>query len=80
MSTCKDCAARRQMAREALYRAAVGEPAAIAEAAAHVIKGAAEIIGVKEKTGSAEMQSKRKTSGTAGTPPEVGNSEQEQIL
>lgn len=74
MSTCKDCAARRQMARDALYRAAVGE------AAAHVIKGAAEFIGVKEKTGSAEMQSKRKTSGTAGTPPEVGNSEQEQIL
>lgn len=73
MNGCKDCAERRKMARDALYRAAVGE------AVSHVIKGAAEIIGVKEKTGVAESKrATQKTSGAAGKQPEVGNSEQEQ--
>lgn len=54
------------MAREALYRAAVGE------AAAHVAKGAAEMVGLKPKT--ATQESKRRAaradrlenSGSAG--------------
>lgn len=47
---CKECAARARMAREALFSAKIGE------ALGHVAKGAAEIIGVKEKTGEAELK------------------------
>lgn len=47
---CKDCAARRKMARDALFKAK------LAEALGHVVKGAAEIVGVKPKTGAAEFK------------------------
>lgn len=46
---CPDCEARQRLARDALYRAKVGE------ALGHVVKGAAELVGLKEKTGSAEL-------------------------
>lgn len=46
---CPDCKARQQLARDALYRAKVGE------ALGHVVKGAAEMVGLKDKTGSAEL-------------------------
>lgn len=49
---CADCEARRKMARDALLRAKLGE------ALGHVVKGAAEIVGVKEKTGAAEYAEK----------------------
>lgn len=41
---CEECAERRRLARDALLRSATGE------AAAHVIKGAAEMTGLKRKT------------------------------
>jgi len=49
---CADCEARRKMAREALLSAKLGE------AMGHVAKGAAEIVGVKEKTGADELADK----------------------
>ncbi len=45
---CADCEARRKMARDALINARFGE------ALGHVVKGAAEMVGVKEKTGATE--------------------------
>lgn len=58
---CKDCAARARMARDALFSAKVGE------AVGHLAKGAAELVGIKEKTGEAELKAKsRKT--TPATP------------
>lgn len=59
---CKECAERRRLAREALLRSAVGE------AAAHVVKGAAEAVGIKRKSATAERKkavAKRKP-GAAG--------------
>lgn len=47
---CPDCEARRKLARDALYRAKVGE------AASHVVKGVSEALGLKEKTGEVELQ------------------------
>ncbi|TDR34666.1 hypothetical protein [Aquamicrobium defluvii] len=46
---CADCEARRKMAREALLNAR------FSEALGHVAKGAAEILGIKEKTGVEEL-------------------------
>ncbi|MDL5036848.1 hypothetical protein QRD40_10870 [Comamonas sp. Y6] len=46
---CTDCRARQQLARDALYRAKVGE------ALGHIAKGAAEMAGLKQKTGAAEL-------------------------
>ena len=63
---CKDCAARARMARDALFSAKVGE------AVGHLAKGAVELVGIKEKTGEAELAVKasksRKT--TPATPVE----------
>lgn len=50
---CPDCKARQQLARDALYQAKVGE------ALGHVVKGAAEMVGLKDKTGSAELAEQR---------------------
>lgn len=50
---CADCEARRKMARDALMSAKLGE------ALGHVAKGAAEIVGVKEKTGADELAAKK---------------------
>lgn len=49
---CPDCEARRQMARDALLRAKLGE------AVKQVAIGAVEMIGVKEKTGTDELADK----------------------
>lgn len=46
---CPDCEARRKMARDALYRAKVGETMA------HVANGVAEAVGLKPKTGVQEL-------------------------
>lgn len=50
MVDCKDCAARRKLARDALFKAKLGD------ALGHVAKGAAEALGLKEKTGSAALE------------------------
>lgn len=60
--SCKECEERRRLAREALLRSAVGE------AAVHVAKGAAEMVGIKKKTATADRkkaEAKRKP-GAAG--------------
>lgn len=54
---CKDCKARVKMAREALLGA---KPK---EALSHIAKGAAEIVGVKQKTGQAELDQKTEKTG-----------------
>lgn len=50
---CPDCRARQQLARDALFRAKVGE------ALGHIAKGAAEMAGLKEKTGASELESQQ---------------------
>lgn len=52
---CKDCEARRTLAREAWQKHN------FAEALKHVAKGAAEAVGVKEHTGEDELIEKRST-------------------
>lgn len=47
---CTDCKARRKLVRDAFMKAK------FAEAAGHMAKGAAEFVGLKEKTGSNELQ------------------------
>jgi len=47
---CPDCEARRKLARDALYRAKVGE------AVGHAVTGVAEMLGLKAKSGKAELQ------------------------
>ena len=77
--SCKDCEARRKLAREALLNAHIGQ------AVKHVAVGAAELTGLKEKTGTKELASKPKTkprktkprttkpnSGPAGSKPILG--------
>lgn len=49
---CPDCDARRRMARDALFNAKVGETLG------HVVTGAAEAVGLKEKTGAADEAAK----------------------
>lgn len=53
MSTCADCEARRKMARDALYKAKLGE------ALGHVVKGAAEMTGLVQKTAVSESAQKK---------------------
>lgn len=60
---CKDCAARAKMARDALFQAKIGE------ALGHLAKGAAELVGIKEKTGEAELKAKPRET-TPATPVE----------
>jgi len=64
---CIDCKARLKMARDALLNAK------FAESIVHMAKGAAEIVGIKEKTGAAELEAKspkrksvKKNPGAAG--------------
>lgn len=57
---CKPCQARRQLAREA---AADSRPL---EAAKHIAKGAAEALGLKTKTGEAELLRKRQSDRGGG--------------
>ena len=60
--SCKECEERRRLAREALLRSAVGE------AAVHVVKGAAEMAGIKKKTATADRKkaAAKRTAGAAG--------------
>ena len=60
---CPECKARREMARSALMRSAFGE------AASQVIKGAAEMLSLKEKTGAAEMEEKAQSKPLALSKP-----------
>lgn len=53
--SCKDCEARRAMLRDAVLQSK------IKEALGHAVKGVAEIVGLKPKTGEVERD-KRKTS------------------
>lgn len=59
---CKECAERRRLAREALLRSATGE------AIAHVAKGAAEAVGLKLKTATADRKKAdaKRNPGAAG--------------
>ena len=56
---CPDCEARRQMARDALFKAKLGE------SVAHVAKGFAEAAGLKAKTGAKELRNKKTGKPTA---------------
>lgn len=47
---CPDCKARRDMMRDALLNARIGE------AVGHAAKGAAEAAGLKKKSGAKELQ------------------------
>lgn len=47
---CKECEARRKLARDALFNKQVGN------VIKHVVKGAAEAVGLKEKTAIAETK------------------------
>lgn len=73
--SCKDCEARRAMLRDAVLQSK------IKEALGHAVKGVAEIVGLKPKTGEVERD-KRKTSksnpGESGNPAREGNVNQEQ--
>lgn len=60
---CIDCKARLKMARDAFLNAKVGE------SIAHVAKGAAELVGIKEKTGAAELEAKTPKRKTAKQDP-----------
>lgn len=50
---CADCEVRRKLARDAWLQARVGE------ALGHVAKGAAEMVGLKPKTGGREIETKQ---------------------
>ena len=52
MSQCADCQARRKMAREAFAKAE------FAKATGQVLKGAAEVLGLKDKTGAQEARNR----------------------
>lgn len=60
---CKECEERRRLAREALLRSAVGE------AVVHVVKGAAEMAGIKKRTATAD----RKKAAAKRKPGAAGN-------
>lgn len=47
---CPDCEARRKLARDALFKAKIGE------ALRHVAKGVTEATGFKQKTGGADLK------------------------
>lgn len=59
---CKECEERRKLAREALLRSATGE------ALMHLAKGAAEAVGIKKKTATADRKKAvaKRESGAAG--------------
>lgn len=59
---CPDCEARRKLARDALLRAKIGE------AVAHAAKGAAEAVGIKKKTGAAELKKSQAKKTPAKSP------------
>lgn len=54
MPYCKDCAARSALLREAAFEGR------LAAAMGHAIKGAAEMVGLKDKTGAAELDAAKR--------------------
>lgn len=56
---CPDCEARRKLVRDAWTKARLGE------AAAQVVKGAAEAAGLKKKTGAKEAAVKKQPAKSA---------------
>ncbi len=56
---CADCEARRKLARDAWVKGKIGE------AAGHVAKGAAEMVGLKPKTGGQELARKPERTKTS---------------
>ncbi len=71
--SCKECAERRRLARDALLRSAVGE------AAVHVAKGAAEVVGINPKTAKADRKKAeaKRESGAAGQQASSAKTAQE---
>jgi len=70
---CKECSERRKLARDALLRSAIGETAA------HVAKGAAEMVGLKRKTATADRKKAeaKRESGAAGQKASPAETAQE---
>lgn len=64
---CPDCEARAQMARDALREAK------FAEALGQLATGAAELVGLKPKTGAAELEAKADSNDAPSTPALPGN-------
>lgn len=60
---CPECEARRKLARDAFLNAK------IKEAVGHVAKGAAEVVGLKRKTGVAEVRAKAPKPKPRPKPP-----------
>lgn len=61
---CPDCEARRKLARDAWVKGKIGE------AAGHIAKGAAEMVGMKTKTGSSgggEWRQDKKSKAASST-------------
>ncbi|QRF90884.1 hypothetical protein CLH39_11860 [Alcaligenes faecalis] len=58
---CTDCEARRKLVRDAWVNGKIGE------AAGHIVKGAAEMVGLKPKTDGREIEAKHAHSERAGT-------------
>ncbi len=56
---CTDCEARRKLARDAWVNGKIGE------AAGHMAKGAAEMVGLKPKTGRQEFTGKPERTKTS---------------
>jgi len=56
---CTDCEARRKLARDAWVKGKIGE------AAGHMAKGTAEMVGLKPKTGGQELARKPEREKTA---------------
>lgn len=65
--TCSNCTARQILLDDAIKRAS------LKDVAVQVIKGAAEISGIKEKTGAAELsnQKKKRAQTTPATKPVI---------
>lgn len=59
---CKECEARRKLARDALFNAE------LLKSAGHVAKGAVEALGIKKKTGVAELKSAKRAKTTPAQP------------
>lgn len=62
---CPDCEARRKLVRDAWTNKRLGK------AASHLVKGAAEVAGLKKKTGTKEVQSKKQAVVTTETAKQV---------
>lgn len=57
---CTDCEARRKLARYAWVKGKIGE------AAGHVAKGAAEMVGLKPKTGGVDKLKRSRVNKSVG--------------